>query len=142
VEIYDPTDDSLIGDFGLTAGGWDNWRAKRWERCFMVVREPTPEPTFLFPDTLAQESLLRMELWVKEFDEYSQQPKSLYGAPRNIIEYAIAVNNEVTADMQRLRLMTVEDRLLVDETYQRLKAEREQLKKVLVEGNPLGRLLD
>ena len=60
MEIYDPTDDSLIGEFGLTAGGWDNWRTKRWERCFMVVREPTPEPTFLFPDTLAQESVLRM----------------------------------------------------------------------------------
>jgi hypothetical protein len=134
VEIYDPTDDSLIGEFGLTAGGWDNWRTKRWERCFMVVREPTPEPTFLFPDTLAQESVLRMELWVKEFDEYSQLPKSLYGAPRNIIEYAIAVNNEVTADMQRLRLMTIEDRRLVDETYEKLKAERERLRGLL-EGN-------
>jgi hypothetical protein len=76
-----------------------------------------------------------MELWVKEFDEYSQQPKSLYGAPRNIIQYAIAVNNEVTADMQRLRLMSVEDRLLADETYERLKAEREQLKYALVAGN-------
>jgi len=135
VEIYDPTDDSLIGEFGLTAGGWDNWRSKRWERCFMVVREPTPEPTFLFPDTLAQESVLRMELWVKEFDEYSQLPKSLYGAPRNIIEYAIAVNNEVTADMQRLRLMTIEDRRLVDETYEKLKAERERLRRGLLEGN-------
>jgi hypothetical protein len=136
VQIYDPTDESLIGEFGLTAGGWDNWRGKRWERCFIFVREPTTEPTFLFPDTLAQGALLRMELWVKEFDEYSQQPKSLYGAPRKVIEYAIAVDNEVTADMQRLRLMTVEDRLLADETYQRLKAEREQLKKALVEGNP------
>jgi hypothetical protein len=135
VEIYDPTDDSLIGEFGLTAGGWDNWRTKRWERCFMVVREPTPEPTFLFPDTLAQESVLRMELWVKEFDEYSQLPKSLYGAPRNIIEYAIAVNNEVTADMQRLRLMTIEDRRLVDETYEKLKAERERLRRGLLAGN-------
>lgn len=135
MEIYDPTDDSLIGEFGLTAGGWDNWRSKRWERCFMVVREPTPEPTFLFPDTLAQESVLRMELWVKEFDEYSQLPKSLYGAPRNIIEYAIAVNNEVTADMQRLRLMTIEDRRLVDETYEKLKAERERLRRGLLEGN-------
>ena len=135
MEIYDPTDDSLIGEFGLTAGGWDNWRTKRWERCFMVVREPTPEPTFLFPDTLAQESVLRMELWVKEFDEYSQLPKSLYGAPRNIIEYAIAVNNEVTADMQRLRLMTIEDRRLVDETYEKLKAERERLRRGLLEGN-------
>lgn len=101
----------------------------------MVVREPTPEPTFLFPDTLAQESVLRMELWVKEFDEYSQLPKSLYGAPRNIIEYAIAVNNEVTADMQRLRLMTIEDRRLVDETYEKLKAERERLRRGLLEGN-------
>lgn len=135
MEIYDPTDDSLIGEFGLTAGGWDNWRTKRWERCFMVVREPTPEPTFLFPDTLAQESVLRMELWVKEFDEYSQLPKSLYGAPRNIIEYAIAVNNEVTADMQRLRLMTIEDRRLVDETYEKLKAERERLRRGLLAGN-------
>jgi hypothetical protein len=100
-----------------------------------VVREPTPGPTFLFPDTLAQEFLLRMELWVREFDEYAQQPKSLYGAPRNIIVYAIAVNNEVTADMQRLRLMTVEDRLLADETFERRKVEREQLKKALVEEN-------
>jgi hypothetical protein len=135
VEIYDPTDDSLIGEFGLTAGGWDNWRAKRWERCFIVVREPTPEPTFLFPDTLGQEPLLRMELWVKEFDEFSQQPTSLYGAPRKIIEYAIAVNNEITADMQRLRLMTIEDRLLADEAYERSKAAREQLKRALVEGD-------
>ena len=135
MEIYDPADDSLIGEFGLTAGGWDNWRVKRWERCFMVVREPTPEPTFLFPDTLAQESLLRMELWVKEFDEFSQQPRSLYGEPRHIIEYAIAVNNEVTADMQRLRLMTIEDRLLADEAYERCKAERERLKNALLEGN-------
>jgi hypothetical protein len=135
VEIYDPIDDSLIGEFGLTAGGWDNWRAKRWARCFMVVREPTPEPTFLVPDTLAQQSHLRMELWVKEFDESFQQPKSLYGTPRNVIEYAIAVNDEVTADMQRLRLMTVADRLLADETYERLKAEREHLKIDLVAGN-------
>jgi hypothetical protein len=135
VRIYDPADDSLIGEFGLTAGGWDNWRAKGWERCSMVVREPTPEPTFLFPDTLGQESPLRMELWVKEFDEFSQQPKSLYGSPRNIIEYAIAVNNEVTADMQRMRLMTIEDRLHADETYDKLKAEREQMRKALMEGN-------
>jgi hypothetical protein len=76
-----------------------------------------------------------MELWVKEFDEYSQLPKSLYGAPRNIIEYAIAVNNEVTADMQRLRLMTIEDRRLVDETYEKLKAERERLRRGLLAGN-------
>lgn len=101
----------------------------------MVVREPTPEPTFLFPDTLGQESPLRMELWVKEFDEHSQQPKSLYGSPRNIIEYAIAVNNEVTADMQRMRLMTIEDRLQADETYDKLKAEREKMRKALIEGN-------
>jgi hypothetical protein len=101
----------------------------------MVVREPTPEPTFLFPDTLGQDPPLRMELWVKEFDEYSQQPKSLYGSPRNIIEYAIAVNNEVTADMQRMRLMTIEDRLQADETYGKLKEEREQMRKILLEGN-------
>jgi hypothetical protein len=101
----------------------------------MVVREPTPEPTFLFPDTLGQEPPLRMELWVKEFDEYSQLPKSLYGSPRNIIEYAIAVNNEVTADMQRMRLMTIEDRLQADETYGKLKGEREQMRKILLEGN-------
>ena len=135
MRIYDPVDDSLIGEFGLTAGGWDNWRAKGWERCSIVVQEPTPEPTFLFPDTLGQESSLRMELWVKEFDEFSQQPKSLYGSPRNIIEYAIAVNNEVTADMQRMRLMTIEDRLQADETYDKLKAEREQMRKALMEGN-------
>jgi hypothetical protein len=101
----------------------------------MVVREPTPEPTFLFPDMLGQESLLRMELWVKELDEFSQQPKSLYGSPRNIIEYAIAVNNEVTADMQRMRLMTIEDRLQADESYDKLKAEREQMRKAIMEGN-------
>ena len=100
----------------------------------MVVREPTPEPTFLFPDTLGQEAPLRMELWVKEFDEYLQQPKSLYGSPRNIIEYAIAVNNEVAADMQRMRLMTIEDRFEADETYDKLKAEREHMRKALVEG--------
>jgi hypothetical protein len=101
----------------------------------MVVREPTPEPTFLFPDTLGQEPPLRMELWVKEFDEYSQQPKSLYGSPRHIIEYAIAVNNEVSADMQRMRLMTIEDRLQADETYDKLKAEREQMRKGLIVGD-------
>jgi len=78
---------------------------------------------------------LRMELWVKEFDEFSQQPKSLYGSPRDIIEYAIAVNNEVTADMQRMRLMTIEDRLQADETYDKLKVQREQMRKALMEGN-------
>jgi hypothetical protein len=135
VRIYDPADDSLIGEFGLTAGGWDNWRAKGWERCSMLVREPTLEPTFLFPDTLGQEPSLRMELWVKEFDQYLQLPKSLYGSPRNIVEYAIAVNNEVTADMQRMRLMTIEDRFQADETYDKLKAEREQMRKALMEEN-------
>jgi hypothetical protein len=101
----------------------------------MVVREPTPEPTFLFPDTLGQEPPLRMELWVKEFDEYSQQPKSLYGSPRDIIEYAIAVNNEVTADMKRMRLMTIEDRFEADQAYDKLRTEREQMRKALSEGN-------
>jgi len=101
----------------------------------MVVREPTPEPTFLFPDTLGQEPPLRMELWVKDFDEYSQQPKSLYGSPRDIIEYAIAVNNEVTADMQRMRLMTIEDRFEADQAYDKIKTEREQMRKSLSEGN-------
>ena len=127
MKIYDPDDDSLIGEFELTVGGWDNWRAKTWQRCFMVVREPTPEAVFLVPESVAAEPLLRMELWIKEFD-YQHQPKSLYGAPRNIIEYAIAVNSEVTADLQRRRLMTIEDRLLADETYQRLKTKREHLK--------------
>jgi hypothetical protein len=130
VKIYDPVDDSLIGEFELTVGGWDNWRAKQWQRCFMVVREPTPEAVFLVPESVVAEPLLRMELWVKEFD-YQQQPKSLYGAPRNIIEYAIAVNCEVTADLQRTRLMTIEHRLVADETYQRLKAKREQMKMLL-----------
>jgi len=101
----------------------------------MVVREPTLEPTFLFPDTLGQEPTLRMELWVKEFDQFSQQPTSLYGSPRNVIEYAIAVNNEVTADMQRMRLMTIEDRLQADEIYHKLKAEREQMRKGLMANN-------
>ena len=101
----------------------------------MVVREPTPEPTFLFPDTLGQDPPLRIELWVKEFDAYTQQPKSLYGSPRDIIEYAIAVNNEVTADMQRMRLMTIEDRFEADQTYDKLKTEREQMRKALSEGN-------
>ena len=101
----------------------------------MVVREPTPEPTFLFPDTLGQEPPLRMELWVKDFDEYSQQPKSLYGSPRDIIEYAIAVNNEVTADMQRMRLMTIEDRFEADQAYDKIKTEREQMRKARSEGN-------
>ena len=133
VEIYDPTDDSLIGEFGLTVGGWDNWRAKKWERCVMVVREPGPDAQFLFPDTLAAGPLLRMELWVKAFDEYLQLPKSLYGSPRRIIEYAIAINNEVTADMQRIRLMTVEDRLAADAIYLKLRAEREQLRRGLSE---------
>jgi len=76
-----------------------------------------------------------MELWVKEFDEYSQQPKSLYGSPRDIIEYAIAVNNEVTADMKRMRLMTIEDRFEADQAYDKLKTEREQMRKALSEGN-------
>jgi hypothetical protein len=133
VKIYDPTDDSLIGEFGLTVGGWDNWRAKKWERCFMVVREPTGEAQFLYPDAIGPGPVLRMELWVREVDGYGQQPTSLYGSPREIIEYAIAVNNEVTADLQRVRLMTVEDRLEADETYQRLKAEREHLKRAIIE---------
>jgi len=134
VRIYDPADDSFIGEFGLTIGGWDNWRSKKWERCAMVVREPTPEAHFLLPETIAPEPLLRMELWVKEFDDYLQQPKSLYGWPRKVIEYAIAVGNEVTADLARLRLMTIEDRLRADESYQQLKVEREQIKKSIVEG--------
>jgi len=133
VKIYDPTDDSLIGEFGLTVGGWDNWRTKRWGRCVMVVREPGPDAQFLFPDTVAAGPLLRMELWVKDFDEYLQLPKSLYGTPRKIIEYAIAVNNEVMADMQRTRLMILEDRLEADAHYLKLRAEREQLRQGLNE---------
>jgi hypothetical protein len=61
VEIYDPADDSLIGEFGLTVGGWDNWRAKKWQRCFMVVREPVSGAQFLFPDIIAPEPLLHMD---------------------------------------------------------------------------------
>lgn len=133
VKIYDPTDDSLIGEFGLTVGGWDNWRTKQWGRCVMVVREPGPDAQFLFPDTMAAGPLLRMELWVKDFDEYLQLPKSLYGTPRKIIEYAIAVNNEVMADMQRTRLMILEDRLEADAHYLKLRAEREQLRQGLNE---------
>jgi hypothetical protein len=60
-------------------------------------------------------------------------PKSLYGTPRKIIEYAIAVNNEVMADMQRTRLMILEDRLEADAHYLRLRAEREQLRQGLNE---------
>lgn len=131
MQIYDPVDDGLIGEFGLTVGGWDNWRAKNWQRCFMIVREPVSEAQFLFPDIMAPEPLLQMELWIREFDEFLQQPKSLYGAPRAIIEYAIAVDNEVTADLHRARLMTIEDRLRADEAYQELKSKRQAMKRAL-----------
>jgi hypothetical protein len=138
VEIYDPADDSLIGEFGLTVGGWDNWRAKKWQRCFMVVREPVSGAQFLFPDIIAPEPLLHMELWIREFDEFLQQPKSIYGVPREIIEYAIAVDNEVTADLQRARLMTIEDRLQADAAYQELKTKRQAMKSALSAGHGLG----
>jgi hypothetical protein len=133
VKIYDPRDDSFIGEFGLTVGGWDNWRTRKWERCFMPVREPIAEAQFLFPDTSASQPVLRMELWVREFDEFLQQPRSLYGSPRKVIEYAIAVDDEVMADLARMRLMTIEDRIAADKTYRKLKAEREHLKKGLAQ---------
>ena len=81
LRIYDPADDSSNGsEFGLTAGGWDNWRARGGSGALWWC-EPTPEPTFLFRIRFrAGTSALRMELWVrKEFDEYSpNNQKSLY----------------------------------------------------------------